>query len=122
MLVKLTLIGVGLVIAIVAAWRRSKMRAHRRIVKREVRKIWQEARPGELYPECPVCRLPFPTSFTQCPFCARSRVRARAERRDVDWAIETATGYLSEFNLDLTEQIVRPPDDPPPPSEPQESD
>lgn len=91
--VKLVLLAFGLLVGIFATLRRARFRAGRRRVKREIRNAWQKTHPGELYPECPVCRLPYPQSIPDCPFCQRSRIRARALRRDDDWAIETAHGY-----------------------------
>jgi hypothetical protein len=92
-LVELTVLAVVFVVACFAAWRRGRLRARRREMKREVRKRWEKDFPGELCPECPVCRLPFPTSLFECPFCGRSRARARALRRDLDWKLSTRSGY-----------------------------
>jgi hypothetical protein len=78
----------GVLLGLYAVWRRNRIRARRRAVKREVRRFWEEEKPGELYPECPVCRMPHPESLPVCPFCERSRIRARALRRDADWALE----------------------------------
>ena len=116
MVAKLICIGVGFAVALVAVWRRSRALARRKEMKKHVRRFWQKHQPGELYPECPVCHLPFPASHSGCPFCGNSRVQARALRRDLDWALETASGYEG-LDVRLLQVLPRVPDAKMPPDE-----
>ncbi|MHC4472870.1 MAG: hypothetical protein ACYS99_18115 [Planctomycetota bacterium] len=91
-LVRLIMFGGAILFIGVLAIREFRIKARRERARQEILEYWAEEMPGEMLSNCPMCKFPYPVTLDTCPFCDRSRRRARMLRRDSDWRKETRAG------------------------------